>query len=213
MPPAQQSPTKQQNLQISSSIHALGELHGSQRQRQELVQDTISHWRRDLPEPVINFTDATPLAHRPIAFSIETKKLSAGCDGAKLQLGIWQNAHWTFLRHLAQITDEMCTAAEKTAAAGPETDQQDKNTGDESTAQKAFELPTFIPGIIVQEHFWHLIIAAARSKDNDMAKHGHWEYAEYIEDISYCVHIASPKAMGQVHVLAACLEDGSCRMA
>jgi hypothetical protein len=132
-----------------------------ERSRQESVQDVISHCRRDLPESVFNFTDATPLAHRPIAFSIETKKPSAGFDGAKLQLGIWQNAHWTFLRHLAQIAGERCTAAEKTAAVGPETVT---STGDESTAQKAFDLPTFIPGIIIQGHFWHLIITTPQDR-------------------------------------------------
>ncbi|KAF5707390.1 hypothetical protein FMUND_11148 [Fusarium mundagurra] len=55
-----------------------------ERSAQESVEDTISRCRKDLPGTVFNFTDATPLAHRPIAFSIETKKHSAGFDGAKL---------------------------------------------------------------------------------------------------------------------------------
>ncbi|KAK2669848.1 hypothetical protein RAB80_015374 [Fusarium oxysporum f. sp. vasinfectum] len=65
------------------------------------AKDAISRCQRDLPESVFNFTDAALLAYRPIAFSIETKKPSAGFDGAKLQLGIWQNAHWIFLCYLA----------------------------------------------------------------------------------------------------------------
>ncbi|KAF5698039.1 hypothetical protein FMUND_15215 [Fusarium mundagurra] len=108
------------------------------------AKDAISRCQRDLPESVFNFTDAAPLAHRPIAFSIETKKPSAGFDGAKLQIGIWQNAHWTFLRHLAQIVGEKCTAAR------PETIT---NTGDKVIMKKASDLPTFTPGIIIQGHF------------------------------------------------------------
>ncbi|KAI3571339.1 hypothetical protein IWW34DRAFT_709897 [Fusarium oxysporum f. sp. albedinis] len=119
------------------------------------AKDAISRCQRDLPESVFNFTDAAPLAHRPIAFSIETKKPSAGFDGAKLQLGIWQNAHWTFLRHLAQIVGEKCTAAR------PETIT---NTGDKVIMKKASDLPTFIPGIIIQGHFWHLIITTPQDR-------------------------------------------------
>jgi hypothetical protein len=37
-------------------------------------------------------------------------------DGAKLQLGIWQNAHWTFLRHLAQIKSDKAEIVEKQRA-------------------------------------------------------------------------------------------------
>ncbi|RYC80879.1 hypothetical protein BFJ63_vAg16227 [Fusarium oxysporum f. sp. narcissi] len=138
-----------------------------ERSAQEPVEDTISRCRKDLPGTVFNFTDATPLAHRPIAFSIETKKPSAGFDGAKLQLGIWQNAHWTFLRHLAQIASDRCTVAEETAAVGPEameTVQERMNTGDDPTAQKTCNLPNFIPGIIIQGHLWHLIITTPQDR-------------------------------------------------
>lgn len=55
-----------------------------ERSAQELVQDTISCCRKDLPGTVFNSTNATSLAHYPIAFSIETKKPIARFDGAKL---------------------------------------------------------------------------------------------------------------------------------
>lgn len=100
-------------------------------------------------------------------FSIETKKPSAGFDGAKLLLGIWQNAHWTFLLHLAQITSDRCTVAQETAAIGPEameTAQERMNTGDGPKTQKTLNLPDFIPGIIIQGHLWHLIVTTTRDR-------------------------------------------------
>ncbi|KAF5963453.1 hypothetical protein FBULB1_13385 [Fusarium bulbicola] len=138
-----------------------------ERSAQESVEDTISRCRKDLPGTVFNFTDATPLAHRPITFIIETKKPSAGFDGSKLQLDIWQNAHWTFLRHLAQIASDRCTVTEETAGVGleaMETVQEHTNTGDGPKAQKTFNLPNFIPGIIIQGHLWHLIITTPQDR-------------------------------------------------
>ncbi|KAH7232768.1 hypothetical protein BKA59DRAFT_427225 [Fusarium tricinctum] len=135
------------------------------------VIDAISRCQRDLPSACVNFTDATPLAHRPVAFSIETKKPSAGFDGAKLQLGIWQNAHWTFLRHLAQVASDRCAAAEEAAAAEKATPAE---PGQMEIAQelieqatkpkKTFDLPTFVPGIIIQGHQWHLIITTPQDR-------------------------------------------------
>ncbi|KAM0278503.1 hypothetical protein ACHAO9_012143 [Fusarium lateritium] len=123
------------------------------------VVDIISRCQRDLPNACFNFTDATPLAHRPIALSIETKKPSAGFDVAKLQLGIWQNAHWTFLRHLAQVASERWETAKKAAAAEPgQMETVQEHVKEATKPKKTFDLPTFIPSIIIQGHLWHLII-------------------------------------------------------
>ncbi|KAH7261572.1 hypothetical protein BKA59DRAFT_539321 [Fusarium tricinctum] len=145
-------------------------------------KDVIGRCRNDLPENVFNFTDSTPLAQRPIALSIETKKPSAGFDGAKLQLGVWQNAHWTFLRHLALVASRNKVAAEKKSAEKKsaeavaelvaieqqlmETEQEQMETEQESIAaeQRPYKLPSFIPGIIIQGHLWHLIITTPEGR-------------------------------------------------
>ncbi|KAM0190611.1 hypothetical protein ACHAPI_009367 [Fusarium lateritium] len=140
-------------------------------------KDVIGRCRNDLPENVFNFTDSTPLAQRPIALSIETKKPSAGFDGAKLQLGVWQNAHWTFLRHLALVASRNKVAAEKKSAEAVaelvaieqqlmETEQEQMETEQESIAakQRPYKLPSFIPGIIIQGHLWHLIITTPEGR-------------------------------------------------
>lgn len=49
-----------------------------------------------MPGKKFNYTDYDPLEERPIALSIETKKPSEGFDAAKLQLGVWEMAHWSF---------------------------------------------------------------------------------------------------------------------
>lgn len=99
------------------------------------AQSAFERCRGELPGRVFNFTDFVPLDQRPIALSIETKKPSEGFDGAKLQLGVWQMAHWSFLRHL-QYLAETSSKEDPTISA----------------------LPLFIPGIIIQGHNWHLII-------------------------------------------------------
>lgn len=102
--------------------------------------------------------------------SIETKKPNAGFDGAKLQLGVWQNAHWTFLRHLALVASYNKVAAEKKSAEAvaelAAIEQQLMETEQESMAaeQKSYELPSFIPGIIIQGHLWHLIITTPEGR-------------------------------------------------
>lgn len=97
-------------------------------------------FRDTLPDGILNFTDFVPLEKKPIAFSIGTVKPSEGFDSAKLQLGIWQMAHWSFLR---------CLAERLTAEAQAETEGGEKAHG-------STKLPPFIPGIIIQGHEWYL---------------------------------------------------------
>ncbi|RYC78061.1 hypothetical protein BFJ63_vAg19065 [Fusarium oxysporum f. sp. narcissi] len=59
-----------------------------------------------LPGMVFNHTNFQPLYDRPIALSIETKRPTEGIVVAKLQLGVWQTAHWAFLRTLIQTKEE-----------------------------------------------------------------------------------------------------------
>ncbi|SPJ87904.1 uncharacterized protein FTOL_12373 [Fusarium torulosum] len=169
--------------------------------RNSSVVDTISRCQRDLPSDICNFTDATPLAHRPVAFSIKTKKPSAGFDGAKLQLGIWQNAHWTFLRHIAQLAFDRCAKAEETAAAElgqmeiaqePMDEAAAPEPLEQSLAHKAFVLPTFIPGIIIQGHFWHLIITTPQDRKTMVWQSigiGNTQSTKGIYQIVYILHL------------------------
>jgi hypothetical protein len=59
-----------------------------------------------LPGNMFNFTSFVPLQDRPIALSIETTRLTEGFDVAKLQLGVWQAAHWALLNTLIHTQQE-----------------------------------------------------------------------------------------------------------
>jgi hypothetical protein len=54
---------------------------------------------------MFNFINAIGLQHQPVAIGIETKKPSKGYEVAKLQ-GVWQAAHWAFIRTLIQTQQE-----------------------------------------------------------------------------------------------------------
>ncbi|KAK7430751.1 hypothetical protein QQZ08_002795 [Neonectria magnoliae] len=75
------------------------------------AQSGIHTTRIRLPEQVFNHTDYYPLRQRPIALPIETKKTGEGWDGATLQLGVWQAAHWNFLRLLLWDDDSLSRRA------------------------------------------------------------------------------------------------------
>jgi hypothetical protein len=96
------------------------------------AREAVAALRARLPAGVINHTDYRPLRARPVAWSIETKKTGEGWDSATLQLGMWQSAHWSFLRDLVAM--------------------QGRGAGHDVDA-----LPGFIPGLIIQGHDWHLV--------------------------------------------------------
>ncbi|KAH6871425.1 hypothetical protein B0T10DRAFT_533563 [Thelonectria olida] len=104
-----------------------------------------------LPRKAFNPTDFVPLEERPIALSIETKRPAEGFDGAKLQLGVWQMAHWSFLRHLM----DMQSSSE--SARSQELEQEPSLAEGEGSGRR-LQYPEFLPGIIIQGHNWHLVI-------------------------------------------------------
>ncbi|KAH7115341.1 hypothetical protein B0J13DRAFT_514709 [Dactylonectria estremocensis] len=111
----------------------------------------IAALRDTLPCAVFNHTDHYPLRDRPIALSIETKKTGEGWENARLQLGVWQAAHWNFLRHLLGLAQRRSRVA-----TGP---------GHDSVLQiDSLQLPDFLPGIIIQGHDWHLVITSPEGK-------------------------------------------------
>jgi hypothetical protein len=113
------------------------------------AREAVAALRARLPAGVINHTDYRPLRERPVAWSIETKKTGEGWDSATLQLGIWQSAHWSFLRDLVAMQGH-----------GTGT-----GTGTGTDADNDVDaLPGFIPGLIIQGHDWHLV---ASTHDGD----------------------------------------------
>ncbi|KAK7424513.1 hypothetical protein QQX98_000478 [Neonectria punicea] len=112
---------------------------------------TIATLRDTLPCAVFNHTDHYPLRDRPIALSIETKKTGEGWENARLQLGVWQAAHWNFLRHLLGLAQQRMSIT----------------TGsrhDSISETDNLQLPSFLPGIIIQGHDWHLVITSPEGK-------------------------------------------------
>ncbi|KAJ3455925.1 hypothetical protein MRS44_017407 [Fusarium solani] len=107
-----------------------------------------------LPLGAFNHTNLNSLSDRPIAVSIETKKTGEGWETAGLQMQVWSAAHWQFLRKFLELrqraSDELSRIGQQTigaAAADPE-----------PSPIAGYELPDFLPDIIIQRHDWHLVI-------------------------------------------------------
>ncbi|KAF4416070.1 methyltransferase type 11 [Fusarium austroafricanum] len=64
----------------------------------------IEIFSNSLPEMSVNHTSYRPLRTCPTTVSIETKRPGTDFDGAILQIGVWQSAHWVMLRSLLSRT-------------------------------------------------------------------------------------------------------------
>lgn len=102
-----------------------------------------------LPGLVFNFINLIGLQYQPVAIGIETKKPTEGFEVAKLQMGVWQAGHWTFLRTLIQIQQEnekirtlqkQVEAQNLDAAQEPE-EQVDEQPDEQPEMQLSIELP------------------------------------------------------------------------
>lgn len=111
------------------------------------VEAATIRLRRMLPNAVVNHTNYDGLREQPVAVAIETKRPSEGLDGASLQMGIWLNAHWSFLSHL----DHLARGAAPLDAIS-------------QTDCKSPELPDFLPGIITTGHDWHFILTTVQGE-------------------------------------------------
>ncbi|KAL7795317.1 hypothetical protein V8C37DRAFT_408714 [Trichoderma ceciliae] len=103
------------------------------------------------PTLSINHTDFRPIQYDPLILSIETKKLDAETEDAKLQIGIWHAAQWTFLQWAVGkklLQQGLCE---------PTTEKE----YEEFEGQKLTVLSKlgFIPGIIVHGNRWLLILS------------------------------------------------------
>ncbi|UPL03140.1 hypothetical protein LCI18_014074 [Fusarium solani-melongenae] len=135
--------------------------------------EAIDRLVHQLPGKVFNFTDFEPVQDRPIALSIETEKPTEGFDVAKLQLGVWQATHWSFLKALIDLQQSYdhstSVPAQTENQPGPAEQpahvqvqhmpvRQDQPTAaPEETVQQntaRFELPDFLPGVIITGHNW-----------------------------------------------------------
>ncbi|EXL64787.1 hypothetical protein FOPG_18962 [Fusarium oxysporum f. sp. conglutinans race 2 54008] len=131
-----------------------------------------------LPGNVFNFTNFLPLQDQPIALSIETKRPTEGFDVAKLQLGVWQAAHWTFLNTLihtqqenghikqlqaqveAQSLDSTQESTEQLFCEVPPQQRQSdiQPLGAQQEVDPRFKPPEFLPGVIINGHEWWLTV-------------------------------------------------------
>ncbi|SCO92822.1 uncharacterized protein FRV6_16950 [Fusarium oxysporum] len=82
----------------------------------------------------INHTDYTPLAERPLAVSIETKKLGENWNKATLQMSVSQAAQWNLIHEITV------------------------------PGTRPNEALDYIPGIIIQGHNWFLVITTREGK-------------------------------------------------
>ncbi|CAG9945542.1 unnamed protein product [Clonostachys rosea f. rosea IK726] len=82
----------------------------------------------------INHTDYTPLAERPLAVSIETKKLGGNWNKATLQMSVSQAAQWNLIHEITV------------------------------PGTRPNEGLDYIPGIIIQGHNWFLAITTREGK-------------------------------------------------
>ncbi|KAH7173106.1 hypothetical protein DER46DRAFT_214570 [Fusarium sp. MPI-SDFR-AT-0072] len=113
------------------------------------VSEIIEALKNVLPLGMFNHANLNPLSDNPIAVSIETKKTGEGWENAKLQMEVWMAAHWQFLRKLLELRQR----------AANELSLMKQEAGDLTpNSDKPWQLPEFIPGIIIQGHDWHLII-------------------------------------------------------
>lgn len=93
----------------------------------------IDQLRDNCPALCINHTDFAPLASRPVAVSIESKRRDAKqqASEARLQVSVWQAAQWNMLATLLG--------------------------SDSSRRQGHGQLPSFLPAVIIDGHDWALI--------------------------------------------------------
>ncbi|KAK1569437.1 uncharacterized protein LY79DRAFT_674664 [Colletotrichum navitas] len=66
------------------------------------AESTLLGLRRTWHDAAANHTDFIPIASRPVAASIKTKRDDGHTQKAALQIGIWQTGQWKFLLNKAR---------------------------------------------------------------------------------------------------------------
>lgn len=106
--------------------------------------DNENSRRRRIRAENVNPTEYYALRSRPLALCIETKKPGEGWENATLQMGVWQAAQWIVLEATMAAAQEL-NLANRAAQAG-------------EVEEASYDLPEFLPGIIIQGHDWFLVI-------------------------------------------------------
>lgn len=111
------------------------------------AQRSIDLIRASLDELCINHADIDALVDRPIAISIESKKLDTdgGAIQAKLQVGMWHAAQWKLLKAL-----------------------ESRQRGSIDEQNYTASLPAFLPAVIVSGHDW-AFVATTQEEDKTVS--------------------------------------------
>ncbi|KAI0547246.1 hypothetical protein F4679DRAFT_597867 [Xylaria curta] len=75
-----------------------------------MIADMIEARRESMPWWSINHTDYSPLLHRPIAISIETKRTNDDFEKARVQLMVWLAAQWVKLESMTDRPPDILPA-------------------------------------------------------------------------------------------------------
>ncbi|KAJ4248099.1 hypothetical protein NW762_012869 [Fusarium torreyae] len=125
-------------------------------QEHAAISQVINALRDILPLGMFNHTNLKPLDEKPIAVSMETKKTGEGWENARLQMEVWMAAHWEFLRHLLELRQRAANQVsimDQHARVDVPADLEPSLNNDQT-----WQLPAFLPGIIIQGHDWHLVL-------------------------------------------------------
>ncbi len=119
----------------------------------------INTLRRGLPNDSISYTSSIALRNCPVPCSIEIKRSAIDFDGAVLQVGVWQAAHWKMLRILL-----------RDAARRRHTQSTQGNLFIDEDAERRYIDESFaklgtLHGIYSQGHEWYYVAASPEFVD------------------------------------------------
>ncbi|OHF04535.1 hypothetical protein CORC01_00006 [Colletotrichum orchidophilum] len=110
------------------------------------IKGKVLALRNRLPRLSLNHTSYGALCPYPISVGLETKRPGHDLDGAVLQIGVWQAAHWTMLRRLLRrAAPELLR---EHGILSPTVDDVER-----SIQQALFELGA-LHGVAIQGHDW-----------------------------------------------------------
>ncbi|KAI1189320.1 hypothetical protein F5B17DRAFT_391952 [Nemania serpens] len=112
------------------------------------------------PTGTVNHTDFIPTSTRPQVLSIVAKKPGVHWEAAKLQIGTWHAAQWAFLRWA--VTDKLRRQYAEDEEEGGDSEANMSQAQEEEFEAKVLSVMSelsFIPGVIVQGHRWHLVLS------------------------------------------------------
>ncbi|KAH7245608.1 hypothetical protein BKA59DRAFT_476007 [Fusarium tricinctum] len=117
------------------------------------ISRQVHNFCQSLPCGTFNHLNLPTLRARPIAFSIETlQDNTVGYPG--LRKGASMLPHWKFLDDLLASRDQAYQARRKW-----EWENDPASHANSEALARIVGFPEFLPGIVIQGHKWHLVIA------------------------------------------------------